>query len=277
MTPRRLKTALLISSLLAALALGEGKTYGSGPFQQVNSYTIYYGEATPERMAQLKRKNLVIIEPHQFTAGQIQEIRKAGTLVIGYLSVMESPVWNQARMTKLQAGDYLLNNGQRIRFAEWNSYLMDLRSRHYRTVLLEEIRSSIAGKGLDGIFLDTVGDMDDRLTDQKVQTEIRQAYRGFLQETSAKFPALTLIQNRGFDTLPYSLPYLDGFLWEDWRSTWKQNVWMKQRVQQLQLAQQGGLKVFSVSTRKDAGAAKAASQLNYVHLDAAGGYLNKIN
>ena len=54
-----------------------------------------------------------------------------------------------------------------------------------------------------------------------------------LQEVSDLYPEISVIQNRGFETIDYSLPYIDGFLWEDWRANWKKDAWMKAKVDKL--------------------------------------------
>lgn len=37
-------------------------------------------------------------------------------------------------------------------FSEWDSYLVDMTSAHYQELLLEEIKTQIVQKGLDGVF-----------------------------------------------------------------------------------------------------------------------------
>jgi hypothetical protein len=243
-----------------------------GLLQQVKDFTIYYGEPTEQNLTQLMKKDLVIIEPQLYSKEQIAGIRSAGSSVIGYLSVMESPTWNQQRLQQLLPEDYLLQQGERVHFQQWDSYLMDLRRPHYRELLLQEIGASITDKGLNGVFLDTIGDMDDHIKDIAVQTQIRQAYRVFLQDLTKRFPKLLLIQNRGFDSLDYATPYIHGILWEDWQGAWKQDPWIKIRVERLQKEQKKGLKIFSVSSGSDRSNGKESNKLKFVHTDIPGGY-----
>lgn len=244
---------------------------------QVQNFTIYYGHPTDQAMRELSVRDLAIIEPAAYTNEQLRELRAQGTIVVGYMSVMEAPTWNTSRLERLQRDDYLLRNGQKVHFPEWDSYLMDLRRASYRTLLLQETEISIAAKGLDGIFFDTVGDIDDYIREPGLQTELRQAYRQLLHDVARAHPELVMLQNRGFDTLDAALPYLHGFVWEDWRRDWEQDAWMVARVLRLSKEQYNGLRVFTVSHDGDPASAKAAGRLNFVHLSAPNGFVDKVN
>jgi hypothetical protein len=244
---------------------------------QVTNYTIYYGHATSQAMSELSAKDLAIIEPAAYSAGQIGALRAAGTIVIGYLSVMEAPTWNTRRMERLRPDEFLLRNGRKVHFPEWDSYLMDLRRPSYRDLLLNEIEASIVAKGLHGIFFDTIGDIDDYVADPGLQAELREAYGTLLQDVAHAHPELVFMQNRGFDSLDKARPYLHGFVWEDWRHDWERNDWMSERVLRLFQAMSGGLRVFTVSPGSDPAHAKAAERLHFVHLNAPNGYADKVN
>lgn len=250
---------------------------GKGRFDNVKSYTVYYGHPTEQAMRELAEKDLAIIEPTAYTTLQIDALRAAGTIVIGYFSVMEAPTWNAFRQERLQPDDYLLLNGERVHFAEWDSYLADLRRTSYRTLLLGELEMSIAAKGLDGVFLDTVGDIDEYVRDPMLQTELRLAYRELLEHTARLFPRLALLQNRGFGTLETALPFLHGFVWEDWRPDWEQDAWTKTRVKRLAKERKRGLHIFTISHNSDPVNAKAAGKLNFVHLNAPNGFTETVN
>ncbi|MDR6885370.1 endo alpha-1,4 polygalactosaminidase [Bacillus sp. 3255] len=268
------------SAILVSLALfsfiWKQQAHATGPFQQVNNYSLYYGNPNVQAMAKLKTKDLVIIEPQLYTREQIQDIQAAGTLVIGYLSVMETPSWNQLRTEELREQDYFLHNDERIHFSKWNSYLMDLREAHYRQLLLSEIEASITSKGMQGIFLDTVGDIDDYMKDMEAQAPMREAYAAFLQEVKASYPGLSVIQNRGFDTLDDSAAYIDALLWEDWRGNWKKDPWTKARVERLQQEQKKGLVVFTLTMNKESSPGREARKLNFIPLNAPDGYTKKV-
>ncbi|MCY9666616.1 endo alpha-1,4 polygalactosaminidase [Paenibacillus alginolyticus] len=265
-------TAAIIVSMVFFSFPFKKQVQASKPFQNVKDYSLYYGAPTEQAIMHLKSKDLIIIEPQLFSKVQIQDIQSKGTIVIGYISVMETPSWNSLRVKELLSSDYLLKHGERVHFKQWDSYLMDLRQLHYRQLLLSEIKTSISDKGLDGMFLDTVGDIDDWIQDAATQTQTREAYRSFLHDVSNQYPELSMIQNRGFDTLDYALPYMDGLLWEDWRANWKEDTWMRTRVDKLRKEQKKGLTVFSIQLTKESSPGREARKLKFLHIDAPNGY-----
>ncbi|MCY9694561.1 endo alpha-1,4 polygalactosaminidase [Paenibacillus alginolyticus] len=265
-------TAAIIVSMVFFSFPFKKQVQASKPFQNVKDYSLYYGAPTEQAIMHLKSKDLIIIEPQLFSKVQIQDIQSKGTIVIGYISVMETPSWNSLRVKELLSSDYLLKHGERVHFKQWDSYLMDLRQLHYRQLLLSEIKTSISDKGLDGMFLDTVGDIDDWIQDAATQTQTREAYRSFLHDVSNQYPELSMIQNRGFDTLDYALPYMDGLLWEDWRANWKEDTWMRTRVDRLRKEQKKGLTVFSIQLTKESSPGREARKLKFLHIDAPNGY-----
>ncbi|MGF7030032.1 hypothetical protein J2T17_000937 [Paenibacillus mucilaginosus] len=271
-----MKTAGLASA--AALCVGAVifvlctlQAQAKGPLQHIQSFAVYYAEPSEQALAALKKTGLAIIEPQMYTPQQVAGLQEAGTLPAAYLSVMESPSWNETRMGRLQPGDYLLQGGERTHFAAWDSYLMDLRQASYRQVLLDEIGAA-AEKGFTAVFLDTVGDIDEYVQEPALREEQRRSYVAFLREVKARFPGVFLIQNRGFDSLTASAPYLQGFLWEDWRGEWRQDEWSAKQVELVRRYQRKGLAVFAVSSRSEPKDAREAGRLRFVHLETPSGY-----
>lgn len=247
------------------------------PFDLVERFTIYYGESSPQVINRLKTNHLIIIEPQQFTKEQIADIRAAGTIVLGYLSVMESPTWNKQRTEAIQVGDYLLEGGRRVHFAQWDAYIMDLRSTQYQDLLQSEIQTHIVDLNMDGVFLDTIDDIDYQVKDPFVQAQHRQCYKNFLHKLVTRHPQLSILQNRGFDSLTAASPYLHGILWEGWRSGWQYDLWTKLRVNRLQAEQIKGLKIFSSTTTIDTIHGAEARELGFLHIDIPEGYYKLTN
>jgi polysaccharide biosynthesis protein PelA len=238
----------------------------------IKNYTIYYDAPSESVLTKLKTFDLVIIEPHLYGREQITQIKTSGTMTIGYLSVMQAPSWNMERFIDLLLSDFLLKNGEKQHFPEWDSYLMDLRQAHYQALLLKEIKLHITEKGFDGILLDTVADIDERIIDPLLQIKIRDAYLSFLQQIRSHFPHLIFIQNRGFSTLEMAKPYIAGMLWEDWQGDWKQDPWMKHQVDRIKNLKKKDFLVLSVSTDQTALHHKEAKKLGYIHTFKPNGY-----
>ncbi|WP_426448550.1 endo alpha-1,4 polygalactosaminidase [Paenibacillus sp. S-38] len=275
-----MKTAGLVSA--TALCMGAAffafwcfQAQAKGPLQQIKNFQIYYAEPTAEALAALRKTGMAIVEPQLYTPEQVAELKEAGTLPAAYLSVMESPTWNEARTKRLQPGDYLLQGGQRTHFAAWDSYLMDPRQPSYRRVLLDELGAAVE-KGFPAVMLDTVGDIDESVKDPALREELQRAYVTLLREMQSRFPGLYLIQNRGFGSLPAASPYLQGFLWEDWRGDWRQDGWLAKQVELVRRYERRGLAVFAVSSRSEPKGAREAGKLRFIHLETPSGY-DKLN
>ena len=159
----------------------------------------------------------------------------SGTLVYGYINSMEADKWNQALYHQLLEDDFYKDkNGNKMYFEKWDSYLMDMSSEHYQHILLEEIKAQITDKKLDGVFLDTVGNIDSYLSgsEQKKQNE---ALTTFVKKIKNENGNLSIAQNWGFDTLAkYTAPYVDFIMWEDFSySVVGEDEWALEKMDQL--------------------------------------------
>lgn len=245
------KYIIALATLISLMVLG-GMHVSAAPkeLKDVQNYQIYYNNPTPEIIKHMKNYDMVIIEPHYYTQEMIAQIRAQGTAVYAYLNVMEADNWNHSISKNLQPKDYFYRNGEKIYFDKWDSYLVDITSSHYQNLLLKEVELEIAGKGFDGIFLDTVGNIDDQHS--KYPADLRSQRQGlvtFLNLLDDKFGKLSLIQNWGFDTLKTTThSYVDGIMWESFEAKKiKNDQWSQNRIQDLQALAASGLTVLTVS------------------------------
>ncbi|MGM7684395.1 putative glycoside hydrolase [Cytobacillus sp. Hm23] len=183
----------------------------------VEDYVIYYGHVNDKLVKELSSYDLIIIEPHQMTTEQVQTIKDSGTIVLGYISMMELATWNEDFVTKVQQDDYLIINNERVYVKDWDTYLMDISKPHYQRLLIDEIDIEIIQKNLDGIFIDTIGDIDDFFYDQPhIANKLRDSYVELLKTVNEQHSDLLLLQNWGFETFKEaSKDYVHGIMWED--------------------------------------------------------------
>ncbi|HDR7792759.1 TPA: endo alpha-1,4 polygalactosaminidase [Bacillus luti] len=202
----------------------------------VQSYKIYYGEANDQVIERLSKYDMVVIEPYAFTKEQIQQLKKSGTVVLGYVSVLELEAWHKPQVVE---SDYYYRDRKKMKIEQWDTYIMNLADNHYRSIVVNKVKQQIIGKGIDGVFLDTAGDIDDYFYDQPVtQEKFREAYVNLLKEIKDLDSNLLLIQNWGFETIKNtSLNFIHGVLWEDFnkkiiaQDEWSQ-IWMRYFKQQ---------------------------------------------
>ncbi|MFK3959805.1 endo alpha-1,4 polygalactosaminidase [Guptibacillus hwajinpoensis] len=248
----------------------------SHPLSDVTSYKVYYDAPTTRLITKMKQYDVMIIEPVYYSKQQISEIKSSGTKVYGYINTMEADNWNTALINQLNEDDFFHRNGERVHYTEWDSYLTDITSVHYRDVLLSEVTEQIADKGLDGVFLDTVGDIDNEHWENPTVLQAQQeGMVTFLQQIKQEHPSLSLIQNWGFQTLKnYTSPYVDAIMWENFNySTVSKDEWSNDRMADLKdIQQETNLAVFTVSTEQKWKSISYAESNGFIHFHTRNGY-----
>jgi polysaccharide biosynthesis protein PelA len=270
---------IILMSLITftTISLGTACAAGSNnPLKSMESYKVYYSAPTKSILKKLTQYDVVIIEPTLYTKEQIQSIQSAGTKVLGYISVMETPTWNLERVQALQESDYFIRNGMKVHYIKWDSYLMDITSNHYQTVLLSEIQKQVVEKGLDGVFYDTVGDIDDEFlnSDKKTYNNQLQGLLQFVKQAKFNYPNLLMVQNWGMETIKHTATYMDGYMWEgfNYQKVIKDS-WSQAQIQSLQKLQlTNNLQVMTISTLTEVKSKEYAKKFGFLHYHARTSY-----
>lgn len=214
---------------------------------QVDSFDIYYGHPDQDKLEELSQHDAVIIEPTAFTKEQISFLQKEDVLVFGYVSLVQLENWNKDLKKDVISSDYWLKEGERLPVAEWDTYIMNISKKHYRDVLMHKIETEVSEKSLDGIFFDTVDDIDFYFQDDAVaQKAMRSGYAGLLEDIETAYPTMLIIQNRGFSSYKsVSRKKVDGILWEgydkeelkesNWAQYWRNYLKKEQRARHVQV------------------------------------------
>lgn len=180
----------------------------------VEEYIIFYGSANDSIINKLKNYKLIIIEPRNFSKAQLAEIKKSGTIIYGYTSFVEQNE-NNIEFKILKDKWFYKPDGQKIRNEQWGSYYMDLSQKGYQNFLIEQVYLHVIEKGCDGLFIDTIGDIDDMSWSSEDKKKMQKGYRSTLSRITKSYPNLKVIQNWGFNTLKnYSYDLVDGVMWE---------------------------------------------------------------
>lgn len=209
-------TAISIWFMITKNPASSSSTSIQAKLADVKDYKYYLDNGNDTIGEDMTKLDLVIVEPIEMQQKYIDNAQKNGTLVYGYINAMEADQWNTVLYRQLEEDDFYRDKqGEKMYFAQWDSYLMDMTSSHYQDILLTEIEKQIVQKGLDGVFLDTVGNINSYLPEdeQKWQNE---AMLSFIQQIKQRHPTLSVAQNWGFQTLiDYTAPYVDFIMWED--------------------------------------------------------------
>ncbi len=113
---------------------------------QLHEYGIFIG-ISANHAERLKNYHIVVIEPSEFSAEQIGELRKAGKQVYGYINIgaVEEYRSYYERFYNITLGIYKNWEDER-----W----VDVTAPEWRDFLVYELGKQYAEKGLDGFFAD---------------------------------------------------------------------------------------------------------------------------
>ncbi|WOV84450.1 endo alpha-1,4 polygalactosaminidase [Sporosarcina jeotgali] len=269
---KKLFPVLLLCLLFASTVSGK-ETFAamdSSPLDHVQSYKIFYDEPTQKIQRQMKKYDLVIVEPAFYTKELVTKLQKSGTKLYAYVSVMESDTWNTERIESLQPQDFFIKNGERVHFEEWDSYLMDMTSSHYRSVLMNDIQTQVVDKGFDGVFFDTVGDMEDQFygKDPQQYNAQKSGFITLLNQLDRQYENLSNIQNWGIELFRAdTVQYMDALMWEGFEyKSMTRDEWSQNQIKGLQqLQKKHNFKVLTVSFEQHAKSKKYAEKQGFLH------------
>jgi len=176
------------------------------------NFALYYGCREEEKLGCF---DTVILEPAGHTSQGICRIKSRGTLALAYLSMLEIPPWSRERRF-LPETDFLQQNGSPLVYEPSGNYWGDLRSKNWTNLLLHKISCLLSRLEYDGIFLDTLGYVEEAVFPSQLREETITAVRRMLDRVREVFPRHLLIQNGGLRRIIYATaPYLNGICWEN--------------------------------------------------------------
>ncbi len=179
---------------------------------KIGQYAVYYGYG---RQEELSFNDLIIVEPKAQDKASLSVLKQHGAQVLAYVSVME--------ITKAQMGEFLLEDRDLIITDEkspetndYGNYKVDLRTEKWHRYLMDLIIRLCANEKYDGVFLDTIGNLESEQVLLAYHYELHKAYRLLLKEIRANFPDIIIIQNNGLDTVfHHARDLINGICWEN--------------------------------------------------------------
>lgn len=230
---------------------------------KIKSFGIYYNKLRDETINKLSKADVAIIEPRIVEVKEIDRIKAAATKVYGYISFVEQNK-NNSSFKDLSEECFYRPEGSKVSHDKWDSYFMDIRNPRYREFLMSEIQREIVDKKLDGIFIDTIGDIDDSSWDPNHKNSMRKSYIEFLKIIKGKFPSLAIIQNWGIYTAHnYSSKFIDGLMWENFSyDLLKNDKWSADRYREIEDMQID----FYIVTRKKEMVKPLKNKVTYVFI-----------
>jgi len=181
---------------------------------RIKSFIVYYGEG---QISTLSSFDAAIIEPNHHKKNSIQKLKSTHTLTFAYLSIFElnpsNPEFSYYEKFALKDPsnpDKILINQDFL-----NPY-MDLRNKEWTNYLYRKIHLLGNDYSFDGIFLDTLGNIEDTQIPDNIMYAQILALCDFLKRIRKDFPDLLLIQNNGHAVLlNYTIQFIQGICWEN--------------------------------------------------------------
>lgn len=180
--------------------------------KNINSFAVYYGRNNVEK---LSNSDLVIVEPLGQSESNIKHLKKKGSIVIGYISLLEIPKY-LPEYKYLREEDFLKIDGERVVNEEFDNYLVDLRSKRWKAMVIQKIGNLILNKDYDGVFFDTIGDIEFDIIPDGIKDSLISAFVDLLLEIRELFRDCIIIQNNGIvELIKYTGALIDGVVWEN--------------------------------------------------------------
>jgi endo-alpha-1,4-polygalactosaminidase (GH114 family) len=180
-------------------------------FTRVKNYVLYYGSGREKALSEF---DLAIVEPAGQIKGSIEIIKNAGTLVLAYFSVMELAAWDK-ELKLLDHNDFIYYQGKPL-INNFNNYVLDIRSIRWKNIIMERARNLLCHSEYDGLFLDTIGDIEWAGFTGEAKDSLLLAAANIVKDMRNLFPDYLLLQNNGFDRLyDYTAKHINGICWEN--------------------------------------------------------------
>lgn len=207
------------------------------------NYALYYGYG---RIEELSLFDIAIVEPKGVTLTDIQKLKNNNTLVIAYLSFIEVHPYEPI-FFDLEDEDFIFVNGKKLMNESFGTYIVNLKSKKWIQHLLKEIEYRFLTLGVDGIFLDTIGDIEMTLLPPSMKEKQLKRAVNFLYTIRLLYSKHLIIQNNGLeDVCLKTAPYIDGICWENPPLTLEgSRGWVKKIIERLnKLQSQHSIKIF---------------------------------
>jgi uncharacterized protein (TIGR01370 family) len=179
--------------------------------ENATNYALYYGVG---REAELTCFDIVIVEPAGQSQESIKSMQETGSLVLAYLSFMEIAEYAE-EFKLLERTDFLKDKDRFLRNEEFDTYVIDIRSLNWQQLLLQKVNTLFL-LGYDGLFIDTIGDIENSSINSATREMLIDAAVNILKEIRQRYSERILIQNNGLEQLCSSTAsIIDGLCWEN--------------------------------------------------------------
>jgi endo-alpha-1,4-polygalactosaminidase (GH114 family) len=176
------------------------------------NYVLYYGVGKEEKLSDYE---LAIVESLGQTEQSIRSLKEHQTTVLAYVSFLEVHAMSYG-YERLGAEDYLSWDGTLIENHSFQTKLVSLQSKRWQSILLDFLQDLIEQQRYDGIFIDTLADIEYFDLPEELRNSLLNGAAALLKMIRERYPNIIIIQNNGFEYLyRCTASYLDGICIEN--------------------------------------------------------------
>ncbi|PSR22633.1 MAG: hypothetical protein C7B45_06160 [Sulfobacillus acidophilus] len=173
------------------------------------TFVVYYGHGP---LAGLEEFDLAVLEPKGWSTPALRALQAHSVTTLAYVSVLEVPPWLQSALM-LTREDLVAINGEPWVKEPYGNVVARPESQVWRRYLIQQLETLYRG-GWDGLFLDTLGDVEDEaLAEQR--GALVPGTADLVRLVRAHFPDRPIVVNNGmWRVVPLIVNYIDGVCWE---------------------------------------------------------------
>ena len=181
------------------------------------SWCLYYGGWATNVVDRLAQYELVVVDPAAL-GGKADEtiaaLHARGCLVAGYLSCFEVAKWHRY-LPRVKEEWRVKVDGRN--WVPWGANeAASLAEPEWRALLVELMRTEVFDHGCDGVFMDTLADLDHPGLPEDERARQLEGLGAFAAAYDAAYPDRFFVGNWTIQrTLPVLAPHLDALCWED--------------------------------------------------------------
>lgn len=213
-----------------------------GAASTVRSWCLYYGPATEEALERLAGYELVVVDPAALganAADAIAALKRRGCLVAGYLSMFEIASWHRYRPRIPR--EWIVLDADGTPWAPWGgkdvgwegNLAASFAEPGWRAMLADLVQSEVLDYGCDGVFMDTLEDLDFASMPAAERERQFDGARRLMAELDARYPDAFFIANRALQrALDAVGDHIDALCWESFAPKYfadpQTRTWMEQ-------------------------------------------------
>ena len=183
----------------------------------VQSWCLYYGDWATNVVDRLAQYEFVVVDPAALRGKAdetIAALHARGCLVAGYLSCFEVAKWNRY-LPRVKPEWRVKVDGKN--WVPWGANeAASLAEPEWRELLVELMRTEVFDHGCDGVFMDTLADLDNPRLPEDERARQLDGLGAFAEAYDAAYPDKFFVANWTLQrTLPILAPHIDAVCWED--------------------------------------------------------------